>query len=41
MTKSWWKEFANEYIPKYIVQRKKIGFVDALDESIIESEKGD
>lgn len=39
ITKSWWKDFAKEYIPKYIVERKKIGFVDALDESIIESDK--
>ncbi len=36
ITKKWWKEFARSYVPEYIVSRPKAGFVDALDESIIE-----
>lgn len=32
--KSWWKNFAREYIPGWIIDRKKIGFVSALDEEI-------
>lgn len=39
ITKNWWKQFASSYIPQYIIDRKKIGFVDALDEENIMKEK--
>jgi len=28
--KAWWKSYARRWVPEWVVERPKIGFVDAL-----------
>ena len=38
ITKAWFKKYAKNYVPEDIVNRPKVGFVDALDEELIMQE---